>query len=104
MKRFVAGLRAAAPVPVHRVEAQPGEETQVDFGLGAPVVEEDGKVRRTWVFRSVLSHSRKGYSEVVFRPDTETFLRVIQNTLRHYGGVPLILNLDNLKAAVIKPH
>jgi transposase len=103
VKRFLAGLRAAAPVPVHRVEAQPGEEMQVDFGLGAPVVGEAGKARRTWVFRSVLSHSRKGYSESVFHQDTETFLRVIENSLRHYGGVPLILNLDNLKAAVIKP-
>ena len=102
VKRFLAGLRAAAPVPVHRVEAQPGEEMQVDFGLGAPVVGEDGTVRRTWVFRAVLSHSRKGYSEAVFQQDTETFLRVIENALRHYGGVPLILNLDNLKAAVIK--
>ena len=104
VKRFLAGLRAAAPVPVHRVEAQPGEEMQVDFGLGAPVVGEDGTVRRTWVFRSILSHSRKGYSESVFHQDTETFLRVIENALRHYGGVPLILNLDNLKAAVIKAH
>ena len=104
VKRFLAGLRAAAPVPVHRVEAQPGEEMQVDFGLGAPVVGEDGIVRRTWVFRSILSHSRKGYSEAVFHQDTETFLRVIENALRHYGGVPLILNLDNLKAAVIKAH
>lgn len=102
VKRFLAGLRAAAPLPVHRVEAQPGEEMQVDFGLGAPVVEGEGKGRRTWVFRSVLSHSRKGYSESVFHQDTETFLRVIENSLRHYGGVPLILNLDNLKAAVIK--
>ncbi len=41
VKRFLAGLRAAAPVPVHRVEAQPGEEMQVEFGLGAPVVGKD---------------------------------------------------------------
>lgn len=104
VKRFLAGLRAAAPLPVHRVEARPGEEMQVDFGLGAPVAQEDGKTRRTWVFRAILSHSRKGYSESVFHQDTETFLRVIENALRHYGGVPLILNLDNLKAAVIKAH
>ena len=101
VKRFLAGLRAAAPVPVHRVEVQPGEEMQVDFGLGVPVVGEDGKSRRTWVFRAILSHSRKGYSESVFRQDTETFLRVIENALRYFGGVVLILNLDNLKAAVI---
>lgn len=33
VKRFLAQLRAAAPVPVHRVEVQPGEEIQVDFGM-----------------------------------------------------------------------
>jgi hypothetical protein len=54
------------------------------------------------VFRAVLSHSRKGYSEAVWRQDTETFLRVVENALRHFGGVPGLLNMDNLKAAVHK--
>jgi len=75
---------------------------QVDFGLGAPLVEPGGKARRTQLFRVVLSHSRKGYIEVVLRQDTETFLRVIENAVRHFGGVPRLLNFDNLKAAVIK--
>jgi hypothetical protein len=30
--------------------------------------------------------------------DTETFLRCLENGLRAFGGVPLLLNLDNLKA------
>jgi hypothetical protein len=50
----------------------------------------------------VLSYSRKGYSEAVHRQDTETFLRCLENGLRAFGGVPLLLNLDNLKAAVLK--
>jgi hypothetical protein len=50
----------------------------------------------------VLSYSRKAYSEAVFRQDTETFLRCLENGLRAFGGVPLLLNLDNLKAAVLK--
>jgi hypothetical protein len=33
---------------------------QVDFGLGAWVVE-NGQRRKTHLFRCVLSHSRKGY-------------------------------------------
>lgn len=49
-----------------------------------------------------LVYSRKGYSEVVLRQDTETFLRVIENAVRHFGGVPRLLNFDNLKASVIK--
>lgn len=102
VRRYVAKLKASEPERVWRIECQPGEELQVDFGSGAPLVEPSGKTRRTWLFRAVLSHSRKGYSEVVLRQDTETFIRVIENAVRHFGGVPRLLNFDNLKAAVVK--
>ena len=49
------------------MECQPGEELQLDFGLGAPIRDGPGKKRRSWVLRSVLSYSRKGYSEAVTR-------------------------------------
>ncbi|MEI8039568.1 MAG: IS21 family transposase [Verrucomicrobiota bacterium] len=102
VRRYVAKLKASEPTRVWRIECQPGEEMQVDFGLGAPLAEAGGKTRRTWLFRAVLSYSRKGYSEVVLRQDTETFLRVLENAVRYFGGVPRLLNFDNLKAAVIK--
>ncbi len=103
VKRFVGKLRRTQPARVWRMESQPGEEMQVDFGLGAPIEDgPGGKSRRSWVFRAVLSCSRKGYSEAVLRQDTETFLRVLENAVRSFGGVPLMLNLDNLKAAVLK--
>jgi hypothetical protein len=47
----------------------------VDFGLGAPICDEASRSRRSWVFRMVLSYSRKAYSEALLRQDTETFLR-----------------------------
>ena len=102
VKRYVRKLKAKEPTRVWRIEAHPGEEAQVDFGLGAPIVDEQGKRTRTWVLRMVLSHSRKGYSEAVLRQDTETFLRVLENAIRSFGGAPLTLNVDNLKAAVTK--
>ena len=102
VSRFVAKLKDTPEGRVWRVECEAGEEMQVDFGLGAPIKKADGKTRRTWVLRAVLSNSRKGYSEAVLRQDTETFLRVLENAVRHFGGVPRLLNLDNLKAAVIK--
>jgi transposase len=102
VSRYVAKLKAREPERVWRMECEPGEEMQVDFGLGAPLVEPGGKTRRTWLFRAVLSYSRKGYSEVVLRQDTETFIRVIENAVRYFGGVARLLNFDNLKAAVIK--
>ena len=84
---------------VERMECLPGEEAQVDFGLGAPVMVE-GKRRRAWVFRTILSHSRKGYSEAVFRQTTEDFIRCLENAFRTFGGVPKTLVIDNLRAAV----
>jgi transposase len=102
VKRFVRRLRQTTPEAVQRIEVAPGEEMQVDFGVGAPVVNAEGRRRKTWVFRVVLSFSRKAYSEAVFRQDTETFLRCLENAFRHFGGVTQTINLDNLKAAVLK--
>ena len=102
VKRFARRLGAPMLLPFRRMECQPGEEMQVDFGQGA-WIEEGGKRRRPHLFRAVLSHSRKGYSEVVWRQDTETFIRCCENAFRHYGGVPQRLIVDNLKAAVLDP-
>ena len=102
VRRFVAKLNQVRPLPFRRLEVAAGEEAQVDFGTGAPIVGEDGKRRRTHVLRVVLSHSRKAYSEAVFRQTTESFIRCIENAFRHFGGVPKTLVPDNLKAAVLK--
>lgn len=100
VKRFVQRLNAQSPVAIQRIEVQPGEEVQVDFGAGAPLLQE-GKRRKTHVFRMVLSYSRKAYSEAVLRQDTETFIRCLENGFRSFGGVSRTLNIDNLKAAVL---
>jgi transposase len=101
VKRFVGRLKKLDPQRVWRMEVQPAEEVQVDFGTGAPVVTANGKTR-TWILRVVLSYSRKAYSEAVLRQNTETFIRCLENAFRHFGGVPQTVNLDNLKAAVLK--
>ena len=102
VKRFVASLRSSVPRRVFRVECEPGEEVQVDFMAGPmlPDCRSPSKRRRCWILRAVLSHSRKGYSEAVWRQDSESFLCALENALRAFGGVPAMLNLDNLKAAV----
>src|SRR5690606_26141165 len=64
VKRCVRGLAGQLELPCRRMECAPGEEMQIDFGQGA-WIEEDGRRRRPHLFRAVLSHSRKGYSEVV---------------------------------------
>jgi transposase len=100
VKRFVRRLRRQAPERVWRIEVQPGEEVQVDFGGGAPIVEAEGRRRRPWVLRVVLSYSRKAYSEAVFQQTTENLIRCLENAFRAFGGVAKVVNLDNLRAAV----
>ena len=100
--RFVRKLSTKSELPFRRIEVEPGEELQVDFGTGAKIRLPDGRYRRTHVFRAVLSHSRKGYTEAVFRLTTENFVRVLENTFWALGGVPLKIVFDNAKCAVTK--
>jgi transposase len=102
VKRFVRQLRQEHPQRVWRIEVQPGEEVQIDFGRGAPVVDGESRCRRPWVLRPVLSYSRKAYSEAVFHQTTENLIRCLENAFRHFGGVAKVVNLDNLRAAVQK--
>ena len=99
VKRFVRKLGAGTPLPSRRMECEPGQEGQVDFGSGAWVLE-DGKKRRPHILRITLSHSRKSYSEPIWRQTTENFIRSLENAFREFGGVPKTLVIDNLKAAV----
>jgi transposase len=101
VRRYVAKLNNKTPLPFRRIEVGPGEEAQIDFGTGVPIIGENGKRRRTHVLRVVLSHSRKGYSEASFRQTTDNLITILENAFEHFGGVPKILVPDNLKAAVI---
>jgi len=101
VKRFVRRWTQTQPVPFVRMEVEPGAEAQIDFGQGAWVMV-NGKRKRPHLFRVVLSHSRKGYSEVVWRQTTESFIRCTENGFRHYGGVARTLVIDNLRAAVTR--
>lgn len=101
VKRCVRALAQQLELPHRRLERAPGEEMQVDFGQGA-WIEAEGKRRRPHLFRAVLSNSRAGYCEAVWRQDTETFIRCCENAFRHFGGVTRTTVVDNLKAAVLE--
>src|SRR5260221_12452498 len=84
VKRFVRKLRATWPERIYRLECQPGEEVQLDFGLGAPIDTGQGKSRRSWVLRMVLSSSLKAYSQAAILGDTQTFVRRFGNGYTRY--------------------
>ncbi len=84
VRRLLKRLGATRPLPFRRPECR-GAEAQIDFGTGAPIVTADGKRRKTHVFRIVLSHSRKAYSEACFRQTTDDFLRSLENAFWYFG-------------------
>ena len=102
VRRLAEKLTERLERPFRRIECEPGTEAEVDFGRGAPLLGADGKRKTSWVFRIILSHSRKGYSEAVARQGTDEFIRCLENALHHFGGCPRTLKIDNLKAAVTR--
>ena len=103
VRRFVRRVEGDnQPLPFRRMECAPGDEAQVDFGTGAPIISTDGNRRRSYVLRIILGNSRKGYSEAVTRQTTDNFIACLENAFRHFGGVPKTLVIDNLRAAVSK--
>lgn len=101
VKRFIRALERSQPLPFRRMECDAGVEVQVDFGQGAWVLAE-GKRKRPHLFRMVLSHSRKAYSEAVWQQTTENFIRCLENAFRFFGGVTQTTVIDNLRAAVTR--
>lgn len=102
VRRYVRRLRPRQTLPFRRMEAAPGDEVQVDFGQGAWIVDGQGKKRRPHLFRMVLSHSRKAYSEVVQQQTADAFLQCLENAFHHFGGVTKTVVIDNLKAGVLQ--
>jgi len=102
IKRYVHKLRGSSTKRLFfNLPIGPGEEAQVDFGKGPPVLV-DGKYKSTWLFKMTLSFSGHSYEELVFKQDIETFLLCHEHAFASFGGVPAIIKLDNLKSGVLK--
>jgi transposase len=104
VKRFVAKLRAREPERFDVLEFLPGEEGQVDFGLGAPTLYRNGRYKRPWLFVLTLKYSGKSYRTTVWKADQETWARLHEQAFHAMGGCPRYVVLDNLKAGVLRPN
>ena len=103
VKRFVRALRQRDPERYDVLESAPGEEAQVDFGLGAPTLCENGKYRRPYLFVMTLKYSGKSFRKVVWKADQETWAQLHEEAFRSFGGSVAYVVLDNLKQGVIRP-
>lgn len=103
VKRFVRTLRARDPERFDVLDSDPGEEAQVDLGLGAPTLHRCGKYRRPLLFVMTLKYSGKAFRKVVWKADQQSWARLHEEAFRALGGSVAYVVLDNLKQGVIKP-
>ena len=103
VKRFVRTLRRRDPERFDVLESEPGEEAQVDLGLGAPTLYRTGKYRRPLLFVLTLKYSGKAFRKVVWKCDQQMWARLHEEAFRALSGVTTYVVLDNLKQGVIKP-
>jgi transposase len=87
-----------------RFHTGPGEEAQVDFGDIGRRYDNDGKLRKAYVFNMRLSYSRLDYYEVVFDQKIDTWIRCHINAFNFFCGVPKVIKLDNLKAGILSAN
>ena len=86
-----------------RVETDPGDVAQVDFGYVGKLYDPDrGVLRKAWIFVMTLGCSRHMVVRIVFDQKVETWLRLHVECFEELGGVPRTIVPDNLKAAVIR--
>lgn len=99
VRRVVRRLRPSRREVFTRLKALPGEAGQVDWA-------DFGKVtlgraeRRLSAFVLTLSYSRMLYVEFFFDQSLASFLSGHVNAFAHFGGVPRVLQTDNLRAVV----
>ena len=104
VKRFVAKLKRREPEVYDILEFAPGEESQVDYGEGAPTKHPvTGKYRKPRLFVMTLRYSRRSFRKVVWNSSAETWARLHEEAFRYFGGVTKFVVLDNLREGVTKP-
>lgn len=90
--------------PSMHIEHKEGEKMFIDFaGETYPYRDTDtGEVKQAQIFAAVLGASRLTYYEAVESQTTDDLILCCMHALEYFGGAPLAIVPDNLKAAVIK--
>ena len=103
IRRYVQHLEPERRVVYVRVQTKPGEEMQVDFGsVGRLFDPASGRIRPAYVLVATLGYSRHQYAELDFDQKVVTWIGLHRRAFESFGGVPVRVIPDNLKAAVLK--
>jgi transposase len=86
-----------------RLKTLPGEQAQVDWGNFGYITIGEAK-RSLMAFVMVLSYSRKIFLRFYLNQSTANFLDGHEAAFTAWGGVPRVIQYDNLKSAVLERH
>lgn len=82
-----------------RFETPPGRQLQIDFGeLRIPIADEPVRI---FLFVATLGYSRRCYVQAFRHERQSAWFDGLEGALRHFGGVPEEVLLDNAKALVV---
>jgi transposase len=95
-RALLSGIDEVTIVALHG----PGEEAEVDFGEATVILA--GEPTTVHIFHLRLSHSGKAIHLPFLIEDQLAFLEGFSIAFERWGGVPAMIRLDNLKAAVAK--
>jgi transposase len=102
-KRFMreSPLLRSIPDAVARIEVNPGEEAQIDYGkVGTREFCAQRKV--VYAFCGILSASRLPFVQFGTSQDQVAFAVSVASMFSYWGGVTERINLDNLLSGVLK--
>ena len=100
VRRYVQTVRPARGRVYQEVHYEPGQAMQIDWGECGRV-QLGATTRKVSVFVAVLCYSRLIYIEFALSQRKAEFYRGLVHALEFFGGSPLAVIFDNLKAAVI---
>ncbi|MFZ4618417.1 MAG: IS21 family transposase [Rectinemataceae bacterium] len=104
-KRFVRerGIGSPRPVATIRIETEPGDEIQIDYGkMGIWTVGLRNRIIQAFI--GTLSFSRLPFVHFSTSQDQVSFAESIVAMLAFYGGSPHRITLDNLKSGVLNAN
>lgn len=104
VKRFVAKLRPDEQKVSCRFETPAGQESQVDYGEGAPTRHpRSGKYNRPRLYLMTLGMSRHMFPRVIWQSSKQRWCELHEEGFAYFGGATSIVRLDNLKEGVLNP-
>ena len=89
---------------VGHIEHYADDQIYIDFASDKFEVidNENGECRSVEMFVSILPCSHYTYCEAVWSQSRQDLIKACENALHFYGGVPMAIVPDNLKAAVVR--